>query len=116
MTLFLVGQVNELHKYRWEVIGNFDSEGKTKRRRRKRPRRGMPSSSQNNDAPDCRCAAHPCDPPARHSVFCPVYKMAHAEQHMYEMAELLARKLAEKHPIRAVLYRMRIRIIRWRFR
>jgi hypothetical protein len=49
-------------------------------------------------------------------VFCPVYKMAHAEQHMEEVEEILARKLAEKHPIRAVLYRIRVRIIRWRSR
>ena len=78
-----------------------------------RPRRGMPSSSQNNDAPDCRCAAHPCDPPARHSVFCPVYKAGQAEQHFGEVVEQLAERFAKENPIRVALYRALLRIARW---
>lgn len=67
----------------------------------------MKSSSRD---PDCRCTAHPCDPPAKHSVFCPVYK---ADRGIGEVADELYERLAEASPARAALYRALLRIARW---
>ena len=73
----------------------------------------MPNSSQSNDGPDCRCTAHPCDLPAKHSVFCPVYKMGSAEKHIGEVAERLMERLVKTNPLRAALCRALLRIARW---
>ena len=68
---------------------------------------------RDSDGLDCYCAAHPCDPPVKHSVFCPVYKMGNAEKHIGEVVEQLSERLTKASPLRAALCRALLRIACW---